>query len=87
MQRIAAWFNAMPHTVHCDHNRKGNDMAYFIERRTMTDGDAWEFEKHMGNVQAANRIALRYPEKRAAMRAVINAELNRIATINARYEV
>lgn len=60
---------------------------YFVERRTMTVGDEFEYERALAHVAAMQTIARRQPDKRAQMRALVNAELSKIATINARYEV
>jgi len=75
--------------LHCVANRKGKQMDtfYFVERRTMTVGDEFEYERALAHVAAMREVAKRQPQKRAELRALVNAELRKLATINARYEV
>lgn len=62
-------------------------MFYFVERRTMTDGDEFEYERALARVAAMREIARRNPAKRSELRAHMRAELSKLETINLRYGV
>ena len=77
----------MAFMVHCVLNGKGKQMyrIRFTETRTITEGDLFDLTRARENIAAIQEICKRNPQKRAEMRAVVNAQLNAIATINARY--